>query len=136
MIALDLLKLYPKRSSFFVGSLIGLSTWAISREMYSLFVRNGANPFYELALLLGSVAVGGYCCTLAKDISGKIWKITICLGASAATFLAMKNGIRNIFGISEIQDIGECLSYIVSFGIICLLLFTGIDILTRGELRD
>jgi hypothetical protein len=136
MSALDLLKLYPKRSSFFVGSLIGLSTWTISREMYSLFVEKGANPYYELALLLGSVAVGGYCWTLAKDLSSKIWKIIIGFGASATTFLAMTNGIRNAFGISEIQGVGECLSYVLSFGIICLVLFTGIDILARGEPRD
>jgi len=108
---------------------MSLATWAISREMYSLFVKGGTNPYYKPILLLGSMFVGGYCCLFVRGFR----KLLVTPLGTLMSFLALSNGIRGMFRIKDIPGVGEWLSYVVSYGVICLILATSIDFAKSSE---
>ncbi|WP_019498032.1 hypothetical protein [Pseudanabaena sp. PCC 6802] len=97
---------------FFIGCLIGLITWFVS----SIF----KGTLYYPMLFIGSSGVGLYC---GLFFSNQLTKFGVIFVFTTLTYIAMSTNIRDVFGGNE----QELLSYIATYGFLCLIFGGGID---------
>lgn len=97
---------------FFIGCLIGLITWFMSSST--------RGNFYYPMLFIGSAGVGLYC---GLFFLNKWTKLGIIFLFTVLTYIALGTNIRDLFGGNE----KELLSYIASYGFLCLIFGGGID---------
>lgn len=124
---LSVLKLYPKRTSFFVGAAIGLATYTISSSLCAF--QDPCKEYYFFALLIGSATVGLYSGWLVRGF----WKVIIIFVSTLLTYFAQANaGLRGVF-----DPQGDSVwSYILSFGILALIYVVAIEALIKGQDKD
>ena len=122
---LDLLKLYPNKTSFFIGTAIGLGTYIVSTSLcvFAAGCPNG-NPFFPLATLLGSLTVGMYCGWLVR---GRLKFIVAAVVTLLTMFAALWSGIRGI--IDSWLGNESFLSHSLLYGFVTLILAFAISLL-------
>ena len=123
---LELLKLYPNKTSMFVGLAIGLATYMLSTSLCVLTGCTDGNPYYPIAQLLGAIAVGSYCSLLTKG------PLMIAIGF-AVTFLTFSaivlGGIRGVF--DSLLGGETVFSHTLLYGVITLVLAYPISLLRK-----
>ena len=127
-----ILKLYPNKTSFFVGIAIGLCTYVISTSLcvFASGCSNG-NPFFPLATLLGSFSVGMYCSWLVK---GKLKFLVGFVVTMLTTFAVLASGIRGAFdGLLGKESV---MSHSLLYGFITLILAFAISLLNQSQLPE
>ncbi|MEG3921690.1 hypothetical protein [Microcoleus sp. POL10_C6] len=128
----EFLKLYPNKTSFFVGTAIGLCTFVLSTSLCAF--ASGCpkgNPFFPLATFLGALFVGIYCSWLVK---GKL-KLLVGFVVTLLTIFAVSlSGIR---GILDTLLGGESfLSHSLLYGVITLVFVSAISVLNKSEAQN
>lgn len=128
----QLLKLYPNKTSFFIGLAIGLSTYIFSRSL-CVFASGctKVNPFFPLATFIGSIVVGIYCSWLAKQ---KLKFIVGFFVTLLTTFAMLKSGIRGYFDVLMGGD--NFLSHSLCYGVITLVFAFAISLLNKSEVQN
>lgn len=131
-----LLKLYPNKTSFFVGNAIGLCTFVLSTSLCAFFtvctdtnLQNNPNPYNPaapFATFVGSLVVGIYCSWLVK---GKLKFLVGFLVTLLTLFAVLKSGIRGVF--DTLVGGESFLSHSLLYGVITLVLVSGISLLKK-----
>lgn len=125
----EFLKLYPNKTSLFVGIAIGLCTYIVSTSLctFAAGCPNG-NPFFPLATFLGSLFVGIYCSWL---IEGKL-KLLVGFVITLLTIFAVQlSGIRGIF--DELLGGESVLSHSLLYGVVTLVFAFAISLLNNSQ---
>jgi hypothetical protein len=125
----EFLKLYPNKTSLFVGIAIGFGTFIFSTSLcaFASGCANG-NPFFPWATLLGSLFVGGYCSWLVK---GNLKFLVGFVVTLLTMFAALKSGIRGVF--DSLLGGESVLSHSLLYGIITLVFVSAISLLNKLE---
>lgn len=128
---LEFLKLYPNKTSFFVGIAIGLGTYILSTSLcvFASGCPNG-NPFFPLATFLGSLVVGIYCSWLVK---GKR-KFIVGFVFTWLTMLAALSGSRGFF--DNLLGGESLLSHSLLYGVITLVFVSATSLLNKSEAQN
>ncbi|MEL6555909.1 MAG: hypothetical protein AAFQ63_20985 [Cyanobacteria bacterium J06621_11] len=123
----DFLKLYPAKTSLFIGIAIGFCTYIVSTSLCMFGDCSDINPFFPLASLLGSLAVGIYCGWLSK---GKL-KLIIGFFTTLLTILAVQlSGARGHF--DNLLGGDSILSHSLFYGVITLVFASAISLLNKS----
>ena len=125
----EILKLYPNKTSFFMGVAIGLCTHVISTSL-CVFASgcSNENPFFPLATLLGSFSVGVYCSWLVK---GKLKLLVGFVVTMLTTFAVLASGIRGVF--DELLGKESVMSHLLLYGFLTLVLAFAISLLNQSQ---
>jgi hypothetical protein len=126
----ELLKLYPNKTSLFVGIAIGLCTYIVSTSLcaFANGCSNG-NPFFPLATFLGSLVVGIYCSWLVK---GKLKKLLVGFVVTLLTiFAVLLSGIRAVF--DNLLGGENFLSHLLLYGVVTLVFAFAISLLNKSQ---
>lgn len=125
----EVLKLYPNKTSLFVGIAIGLCTYIVSTSLcvFASGCSNG-NPFFPLATFLGSLVVGIYCSWLVK---GKLKLLVGFVATLLTIFAVLLSGVRVVFD----RLLGEesFLSHSLLYGVITLIFAFAISLLNKSQ---
>ena len=124
---LELLKLYPNKTGFFVGGAIGLCAYTVSKSL-CVFASGctNLNPFYPLAMFLGSLLAGVYCGWL---VDGKSKPIVVIFVTLLTTSIVLQGGIRKFF--DDMLGKETFVSYILLYGVVTLVFAVAITLLNK-----
>lgn len=127
----EFLKLYPNKTSFFVGIAIGLGTYILSTSLciFASGCPNG-NPFFPLATFVGSLFVGIYCSWLVK---GKL-KFLVGFVFTLLTTFAALSGSRGFF--DNLLGGESLLSHSLLYGVITLVFVSATSLLNKSEAQN
>ena len=125
----EFLQLYPNKTSFFVGTAIGLGTYILSTSLcvFAAGCPDG-NPFFPFATFLGAIFVGVYCSWLVK---GKLRFIVGVVVTLLTIFAALLSGIRAI--LDQLFRGESFLSHSVLYGVVTLVFVAAISLLNGAE---
>lgn len=125
----EFLQLYPNKTSFFVGTAIGLGTYILSTSL-CVFAAGclAGNPFFPFATFLGALFVGVYCSWLVK---GKLRFVAGVVVTLLTIFAALLSGIRAI--LDQIFGGENFLSHSLLYGVITLVFVAAISLLNKSE---
>ena len=128
----ELLKLYPNKTSFFVGFAIGFGTYILSTSLcvFASGCSNG-NPFFPFATFIGSIVVGIYCSWLVK---GKLKFLVGFVLTLLTTFAALKSGMRGYF--DNLLHGESVLSHSLLYGAITLVFTAAVSLLNKSEAQN
>ncbi len=124
----EFLKLYPNKTSLFVGIAIGLCTYIVSTSLCAFADCSQVNPFFPLATFLGSLVVGIYCSWLVK---GKLKLLVGFVVTLLTIFAALLSGIRAVF--DNLLGGESFLSHSLLYGVVTLVFAFAISLLNKSQ---
>ncbi|MBD2309673.1 hypothetical protein H6G17_30075 [Chroococcidiopsis sp. FACHB-1243] len=125
----EVLKLYPNKTSLFVGIAIDLCTYIVSTSLcvFASGCSNG-NPFFPLAAFLESLVVGIYCSWLVK---GKLKLLVGFVVTLLTIFAILLSGVRVVF--DRLLGGESFLSHSLLYGVITLIFAFAISLLNKSQ---